>query len=90
MTQERHCRNYIASIYFDYSNESYSGDRGDYHTLDDEDYEEDTQLHSSRSYPTHEWSPPVADLSPIEDVSSTLELEAEAEWLAYQRNGKCK
>ena len=74
------------------SNEQLSSgeDRGNYHTLEDDDYDDDHTVHtgSTRSYPTHEWSPPVADLSPIEDVPSTLELEAEAEWLAYQRNGK--
>lgn len=54
----------------------------------DEEYE-DHMIQGSRSYhPTHEWSPPVADLSPIEDVPLTMELEAEAEWLAYQRNGE--
>ena len=47
-----------------------------------------SQAHgSNRSYPSHEWSPPITDLSPIEDVPLTMELEAEAEWLAYQRNG---
>lgn len=43
----------------------------------------------SRSYPsTHQWSPPITDLSPIEDVPSTLELLAEAEWLAEQADGE--
>jgi len=41
----------------------------------------------SRSYPGHEWSPPAGDLSPIEDISSTMEQEEEAAWLAHQKNG---
>ena len=65
-----------------------------------EEYEEEYSLEDSqgddggqghgvtRSYPIHDWSPPTTDLSPIEDVPSNMELEAEAEWLAYQSNGE--
>ena len=83
-------RIYFTAAYCSNEQLSSGEDRGNYHTLEDDDYDDDHTVHtgSTRSYPTHEWSPPVADLSPIEDVPSTLELEAEAEWLAYQRNGK--
>ncbi|XP_067945192.1 serine-rich adhesin for platelets-like [Watersipora subatra] len=54
----------------------------------DKDEMNQTDYRSMNSYPSHELSPPVTDLSPIEDVPSTMELAAEAEWLAYQSNGK--
>ena len=59
------------------------------YTLEDSHGDEEGQGHGvTRSYPIHDWSPPTTDLSPIEDVPSNMELEAEAEWLAYQSNGE--